>query len=149
MFLLKDTTQWRRWGSNPRPLGLESSTQPLSHCAPLALFQSQTRRPMISTKIVCAIPVCKAFGRDCNWNSEDLYTCYSQWSQRTIAHLVPLQELTWSFDHWILPIHLGAFLQAVLAPNVSSAVVSSYIPVFCILLSTSCHRFICAGVFCL
>ena len=22
MFLLKDTTQWRRWGLNPRPLGL-------------------------------------------------------------------------------------------------------------------------------
>ena len=32
--LLKDTTQWRRWGSNSRPLGLESSTLPLSHCAP-------------------------------------------------------------------------------------------------------------------
>ena len=29
MFLLKDTTQWRRWGSNPRPFGLESSTLPL------------------------------------------------------------------------------------------------------------------------
>ena len=35
MFLLKDTTQWRRWGSNPRPFGLESSTLPLSHCAPV------------------------------------------------------------------------------------------------------------------
>ena len=34
MFLLKDTTQGRRWGSNPRPFGLESSTLPLSHCAP-------------------------------------------------------------------------------------------------------------------
>ena len=33
--LLKDTTQWRRWGSNPRPLGLESSTLLLSHCAHL------------------------------------------------------------------------------------------------------------------
>ena len=33
MFLLKDTTQWRRWGSNPRPFGLESSTLPLCHCA--------------------------------------------------------------------------------------------------------------------
>ena len=32
--LLKDTTQWRRWGSNPRSLVLESSTLPLSHCAP-------------------------------------------------------------------------------------------------------------------
>ena len=28
--LLKDTTQWRQWGSNPLPLGLESSTLPLS-----------------------------------------------------------------------------------------------------------------------
>ena len=34
MFLLKNTTQWRRWGSNPRPFGLKSSTLPLSHCAP-------------------------------------------------------------------------------------------------------------------
>ena len=34
MFLLKDTKQWRRWGSNPRPLGLESSLLPLCHCAP-------------------------------------------------------------------------------------------------------------------
>ena len=38
MFLLKDTTQWRRWGSNPRPFGLESSTLPLSHCAPNFFF---------------------------------------------------------------------------------------------------------------
>ena len=30
MFLLKDTTQWRRWDSNPRPFGLESSFLPLS-----------------------------------------------------------------------------------------------------------------------
>ena len=32
--LLKETTQWRRWGSIPRPRGLEPSTIPLSHCAP-------------------------------------------------------------------------------------------------------------------
>ena len=37
MFLLKDTTQWRRWGSKPRPLGLDSNTLPLSHCAPTYL----------------------------------------------------------------------------------------------------------------
>ena len=30
MFLLKDTTQWRQWGSNPRPLGL---SQALYHWA--------------------------------------------------------------------------------------------------------------------
>ena len=29
MFMLKDTTQWRRWGLNPRPPGLQSSTLPL------------------------------------------------------------------------------------------------------------------------
>ena len=34
MFLLKDTTQWCRWASNPWPIGLMSSTLPMSHCAP-------------------------------------------------------------------------------------------------------------------
>ena len=34
MILPQDTTKWRRCGSKPRPLGLESSTLPLSHCAP-------------------------------------------------------------------------------------------------------------------
>ena len=32
--LHKDTTQWHPWGSNTWPLGLESSTLPLSHYAP-------------------------------------------------------------------------------------------------------------------
>ena len=40
MFLLKDTTQWRRWGSNPRPLGHESRSLPLSHCAPCGVAVS-------------------------------------------------------------------------------------------------------------
>ena len=40
MFLLKDTTQWHQWGSNPRSLGLESSTLPLSHCAPSLYIES-------------------------------------------------------------------------------------------------------------
>ena len=31
--LLKDTTQWRWWDMEPWPLGLESSTLPLSHSA--------------------------------------------------------------------------------------------------------------------
>ena len=31
--LLKDTTQWRRWGWDPWFLGLESNGLPLSHCA--------------------------------------------------------------------------------------------------------------------
>ena len=46
MFLLKDTTQWRQWGSNLRPLGLESSTLPLSHCAPYNLGWKITIRLM-------------------------------------------------------------------------------------------------------
>ena len=37
IFLLKDTTQCRRWGSNPRPFGLEWTTLPLRHCAPKAV----------------------------------------------------------------------------------------------------------------
>ena len=42
MFLLKDTTQWCRWGSNPRPFSLESSTLPLSHCAPTLMLVCQS-----------------------------------------------------------------------------------------------------------
>ena len=38
MFLLKDTTQWRRWGTNSRPFVLESSTLPLRHCLPQITF---------------------------------------------------------------------------------------------------------------
>ena len=45
MFLLKDTKQWHRWGSNPRPLGLESSTLPLSHCAPVGSFSGSLPEP--------------------------------------------------------------------------------------------------------
>ena len=40
MFLLKDTMQWCRWGLNPRPFGLQSSTLPLSHCAPPSHWDS-------------------------------------------------------------------------------------------------------------
>ena len=40
MFLLKDTTQWHWWGSKSRPLSLESSTLPLSHCAPTGMLLS-------------------------------------------------------------------------------------------------------------
>ena len=45
--MLKDTTQWRRWGSNPWPFGLESSTLPLSHCAPSYLSKVGTRGLLI------------------------------------------------------------------------------------------------------
>ena len=61
MFLLKDTTQWCRWGSNPRPLGLESSTLPMSHRAPL----KQMRR-LIRSRLIWISTVFKCFGR---WES--------------------------------------------------------------------------------
>ena len=42
--MLKDTTQWRQWGSNPRLLGLEKSTLPLSHCVPSQHPVDMTRK---------------------------------------------------------------------------------------------------------
>ena len=47
MFLLTDTTQWRRWGSNLWPLSLDSSTLPLSHCASLVYCYTATFWPHI------------------------------------------------------------------------------------------------------
>ena len=47
----RTTTQWRPWGSNPRLLGLESSTLQLCHCAPKKSFQSAI--PMIYIKDRC------------------------------------------------------------------------------------------------
>ena len=50
MFLLKDTTQWRLWGSNPRPFGLESSALPLSHCAPYRVEETQSTNNQMTWK---------------------------------------------------------------------------------------------------
>ena len=36
----RTTTQWRRWGSNSGPLGLEPSTLPQRHCAPYLMGSS-------------------------------------------------------------------------------------------------------------
>ena len=47
MFLFKDTTQCHRWGSNPRPLGLVSSSLPLSHYAPLVYGFEPHLRPCV------------------------------------------------------------------------------------------------------
>ena len=81
MFLLKDTTQWRRWGSNPRPFGLESSTLPLSHCAPEILKLN------FRTLTSCLPKGLDKEGRprsDCFWRSSLILVfpvCYSdkQW----------------------------------------------------------------------
>ena len=47
-FTYLDTTQWCRWGSNSRPLGLESSTLPLSRCAPVCDHAMQVKVAYIS-----------------------------------------------------------------------------------------------------
>ena len=57
--LLKDTTQWRQWGSNPRPLCRESSTLPLSHCALFTHFALQSHMIWINWLKICAY----------NWNA--------------------------------------------------------------------------------
>ena len=45
----KTTTQWRRWDSNPRSHGLESSTLPLSHCAPFEYLEvRKKKKPLIA-----------------------------------------------------------------------------------------------------
>ena len=44
--LLKDTTQWHLWCSKPRPLGIESSTLPLSHCPPEMLCSPEHTKPL-------------------------------------------------------------------------------------------------------
>ena len=52
MFLLKDTTQWRQWGLNQRPLGLESSTLPVEPlCSLIVLIDPVITIPTLQTKI--------------------------------------------------------------------------------------------------
>ena len=55
----------RRWGSNPRPFGLESSTLPLSHCAPIITITSGPTfcqaRPYILSGLIRAQTVCKGY----------------------------------------------------------------------------------------
>ena len=38
--------QWPQWGSKPRPLGLESSTLPLSYCTPEMLCNPEHNKPL-------------------------------------------------------------------------------------------------------
>ena len=62
MFLLKDTTLWSRWGSNPPPfcLGyfLESSTLPLSQCAPTSWWITKVLIRLLNMRsLVCTLVV--------------------------------------------------------------------------------------------
>ena len=60
MFLIKDTTQWCRWGSNPRPLGLKSSTLLLRHCAPYTLvaYNAKLWTRLIETVLLSTHNIC-------------------------------------------------------------------------------------------
>ena len=58
MFLLKDTKQWRWWGSNPWPLGHESSTLPLSHCSPNVGGVSVQLRRLLRVLYTCRCKPC-------------------------------------------------------------------------------------------
>ena len=56
MFLLKDTKQWLRWGSNPRPLGLESSTlsdQPRHQLSWIIVFAVSIKKAWIHSYPEC------------------------------------------------------------------------------------------------
>ena len=53
--MLKDTTQQPWWGSNHQPLGLESSTLPLSHCAPKYALWLLAIIAKVADHVVCLI----------------------------------------------------------------------------------------------
>ena len=61
MLLLKDTTQWRRWGSNPRSLGLgrspSVSSQALYHWATALPGQTSIKWLFLSLKIVFILAI--------------------------------------------------------------------------------------------
>ena len=77
-----------------------------------------------------------------------LSSCYAVWIYFILIQFNYV-SLTCSFDHCILPIHLGAFLHANFAPYVNSLKVSSYVPAFSMELYTSVNLVWWAGVFCL
>ena len=52
----RTTTQWRRWGSKLLPFGLESSTLPLSHCAP-SLFLTLNILPIPWNTLSCCFNI--------------------------------------------------------------------------------------------
>ena len=67
--LLKDRTKWRRWGSNPWPLGFELSTLPLSHCAPHSLrwyLKKTSSKNKVSFLFYCLNCTCYNHLQKCN-----------------------------------------------------------------------------------
>ena len=88
MFLLKNTTQWRRWGSNPRPLGLELSTLPLGHWAPMRDRWSNVQAHEILVFIISAktsLGILIVFPEISLWESQHRL-------RLNISHLTPLDN---------------------------------------------------------
>ena len=93
--------QWRWWGSNSRPLGLESSTLPVSHCAPPLSFGWQAMTAKKKTKKK----------QQKTWLlSKDLLKIMSRWAKQVakgamIAHLIFLFRFSWNFHQNVELMH--------------------------------------------
>ena len=61
----RTTMQWHRWGSNPPPLGLESSTLPLSHCTPIKNFVLSILRGGFKQVLLCSWA---SYLKHCQWD---------------------------------------------------------------------------------
>ena len=101
MFLLKDTTQWCRWGSNPRPFGLESSTLPLSHCAPCT--RNQQALPLVpgwilvpsdpwrwQEKLLCSVV----------WHYHRSYVQHYMANLMLVQCVIAIHEEVWTCQFW-------------------------------------------------
>ena len=83
--LLKDTTQWRWWSSNPWRLRLESSSLPLSHCAPwFLLLQREGQSLPNARECVHSIQSIKTCPRSRSYN---IFKCSTQLSMEFILFI--------------------------------------------------------------
>ena len=88
----RTTTQWCRWGLNPPPLCLESSTLPLSHCAPSSLIcgihtkHHSVMGPLNNYTLYCIIKLVWFFSLR---PSQQLWSCWD--GKFTLPHFFPGQ----------------------------------------------------------
>ena len=101
------TTQGRRRGSNPRPLGLESSTLPLSHCAPsisqFKWIEESSRHTRAGSKVMQPMILNDTLRWDCIF----VYFKLSKYHPFTDAQIFnfliqSLKTFSWSF--WGIPL---------------------------------------------
>ena len=87
VFCSRTTTQWRRWGSNPRPLGLLSSTLPLSHCAPYVDRDEKAVWCCISPGWALFAKIKTTF-RDRKYKKEKSHTYWENPSEYKVNHML-------------------------------------------------------------